>query len=107
MSKKTLEERFEDYHDIIIIKTPIAEKDEWCSLSDEQILAFIVEERKQWEIELAQPYGHIAKKVKGFELIIERERKEAYHEGWLKGMREGKQIGYLRRKQIEKSVEAK
>lgn len=42
----------------------------------QNIKEIVAQERSLWEIELAQPYGHIAKKVKGFELIIERERKE-------------------------------
>lgn len=37
-----------------------------------------------------------------FSEILEKE----YHRGWLRGMKEGKQIGYLRRKQVEKSVES-
>lgn len=42
----------------------------------QNIKEIVAQERSLWEIELAQPYGHIAKKVNGFELIIERERKE-------------------------------
>lgn len=51
--------------------------------------------------EILKSTGNFGELITKFSKILEKE----YHLGWLRGMREGKQIGYLRRKQVEKSGE--
>lgn len=48
-NKTTIEQRFEEYHNTV--KT-YPDNDDWCTLSDEQILDFISQEHTQWEKEL-------------------------------------------------------